>query len=95
MDPSGLVAGPDIDQDVNASDWQAYTRQRQDSLRTLAELTGGIAAVNTNDVDKWLRRIDDETSDYYVLGYYSNNQTTSRRTRRLKIGHDDLAFFRT
>ena len=39
----------------------------------LAEETGGIAVVNQNDFDKALKRIDAETSDYYVLGYYSKN----------------------
>ena len=39
----------------------------------LAEETGGIAVVNQNDFDKALKRIDAESSDYYVLGYYSSN----------------------
>ena len=85
IDPTGLVAGPDIDQDVNTSDWQAYTRERQNSLLTLAELTGGLAVVNTNDIEKWLKRIDNETSDYYVLGYYSSNPDPMRRTRRIEV----------
>ena len=85
IDPTGLVAGPDIDYDVKMSDWNAHTRERQDSLRTLADLTGGIAVVNTNDVDKWLKRIDNETSDYYVLGYYSSNPDPLRRTRRVEV----------
>jgi VWFA-related protein len=85
IDPTGLVAGPDIDQDVKMSDWNAHTRQRQDSLRTLAELTGGFAVVNTNNVDTLLNRIDEETSDYYVLGYYSNNPDPLRRTRKIEV----------
>ena len=85
IDPTGLVAGPDIDQDLKMSDWNAYTRERQNSLRTLAELTGGFAIVNTNNVDTLLKRIDDETSDYYVLGYYSNNPDPLRRTRKIEV----------
>jgi VWFA-related protein len=85
IDPTGLVAGPDIDQDVKMPDWLAHTRVRQDSLRTLAELTGGIAVVNTNDVEKWLKRIDNDTSDYYVFGYYSSNPDPLRRTRRIEV----------
>jgi VWFA-related protein len=85
IDPSGLVAGPSVDQDVSVSDLLAYTRERQSSLHTLAELTGGFAIVNTNDVDKGLRRIDRETSDYYVLGYYSTNPDPLRRTRRIEV----------
>ena len=85
IDPTGLVAGPDIDQDVKTSDWLAHTRERQNSLRVLAELTGGVAVVNTNDIEKWLKRIDNETSDYYVLGYYSSNLDPLRRTRRIDV----------
>jgi hypothetical protein len=51
----------------------------------LAENTGGIAVVNQNDFDKALKRIDAETSDYYVLGYYSSNPDPLRRTRRIEL----------
>ena len=85
IDPTGLVAGPDIDLDVTTSDWNSFTRARQNSLRTLAELTGGFAIVNTNEIDKLLKRIDNDTSDYYVLGYYSSNPDSARRTRRLEV----------
>jgi VWFA-related protein len=85
FDPRGLVAGPDVDVDVPMQDWLAFIRQSQDSLRVLAEETGGIAVVNMNDFDKALKRIDNETSDYYVLGYYSSNPDPLRRTRRIEI----------
>jgi len=32
-----------------------------------------------------LKRIDNETSDYYVLGYYSNNPDPLKRTRRIEV----------
>jgi VWFA-related protein len=85
IDPRGLIAGPDIDQDVNMTDWLAYVRETQDSLRVLSENTGGIAVVNQNDFDKALKRIDNETSDYYVVGYYSSNPDPLRRTRRIEV----------
>jgi VWFA-related protein len=85
IDPRGLVAGPDIDVEVPMQDWLAFIRQSQDSLRVLAEETGGIAVVNQNDFDKALKRIDNETSDYYVVGYYSTNPDPLRRTRRIEI----------
>jgi VWFA-related protein len=85
IDPRGLIAGPDISQQVNQQDWMEYVRETQDSLRVLAEQTGGVAAVNQNDFDKALKRIDDETSDYYVLGYYSKNPDPLRRTRKLEV----------
>jgi len=85
IDPRGLVAGPDMDDEVPMQDWLAYVRETQDSLRVLAEETGGIAVVNQNDFDKALKRIDNETSDYYVLGYYSSNPDPLRRTRRIEV----------
>ncbi len=60
-------------------------RETQDSLRVLAEQTGGIAVVNQNDFDKALKRIDAETSDYYVLGYYSSNPDPLKRTRQIEV----------
>jgi VWFA-related protein len=85
IDPRGLVAGPDMDAEVNTQEWNAYVRDTQDSLRTLAEETGGIAVVNQNDFDKALKKIDGETSDYYVLGYYSKNPDPLKRTRRIEV----------
>jgi len=32
-----------------------------------------------------MQRIDNETSDYYVLGYFSTNPGPTKRTRRIEI----------
>ena len=85
IDPRGLVGGSDIDENVDPTQWSDYIRKSQDSLRVLADLTGGIAVVNQNDFDKALKRIDAETSDYYVLGYYSKNPDPLRRRRRVDV----------
>jgi VWFA-related protein len=85
IDPRGLVGGPDIDQDVDMMDYQNYVTETQNSLRVLAELTGGYAAVNQNDFTKALQRIDNETSDYYVVGYYSSNPDPTRKRRRIDV----------
>jgi VWFA-related protein len=85
IDPRGLVAGPDMDAEVSTTEWNAYVRDTQDSLRTLSEMTGGLAVVNQNDFDKALKRIDQETSDYYVLGYYSKNPDPLKRRRKIEV----------
>ena len=85
IDPRGLVGGPDLDENVDSVEWQDYLRKSQDSLRVLAENTGGLAVVNQNDFDRGLKRIDNETSDYYILGYYSSNPDPTIRTRKLEI----------
>ena len=48
-------------------------------------LTGGIAVVNQNDFDKGIKRIDAETSDYYLIGFVSNNPDPLKRSRRLEV----------
>ena len=86
IDPRGLVAGQDLgDMQVDMQEWNAHLRETQSSLRVLAEETGGLAIVNQNNFDDALKRIDAETSDYYVLGYYSNNPDPLKRTRRLEV----------
>jgi VWFA-related protein len=85
VDPRGLVSGYDLDEQVDPTEWNDYLRKSQDSLRVIADQTGGIAVVNQNDFDKALKRIDAETSDYYVLGYYSTNSDPQKRTRRIEV----------
>ena len=85
IDPRGLVAGADIDEQIDPVEWGEHVRKTQDSLRVLADLTGGLAVVNQNDFDKAIKRIDAETSDYYVLGYYSKNPDPLKRTRRIEV----------
>ena len=85
IDPRGLVAGPEIDEAVPRREWNQYVFKTQSSLRLLADLTGGIAVVNQNNFEDALQRIDAETSDYYVLGYYSSNLDPTVRTRRIAV----------
>ena len=66
-------------------DWQDHIRETQASLRVIAELTGGYAVINQNDFDKAIKRIDAETSDYYVLGYYSSNPDPLKKRRGIEV----------
>ena len=85
VDPRGLVGMGDIDQQVDPQQWSEFVRKSQDSLRVIAEETGGIAVVNQNDFTKALKRIDAETSDYYVLGYVSKNPDPTKRRRQIEV----------
>ena len=86
IDPRGLVGPlPDLDENVDPQQYAETVRKTQDSLRTLAEETGGLAVVNTNDFTKALKRVDAETSDYYVIGYYSKNPDILKRRRTIDI----------
>jgi len=79
------VAGTDIDEQVDPTEWSNYVRKSQDSLRVMAEETGGIAVVNMNNFDKALQQIDGASSDYYVLGYYSSNPDPTKRRRQVDV----------
>ncbi|HEY7287648.1 MAG TPA: VWA domain-containing protein [Vicinamibacterales bacterium] len=85
IDPRGLVGMGDIDEQVDPQQWAEFVRKSQDSLRVIAEETGGIAVVNQNDFSKALKRIDAETSDYYVIGYYSKNPDVTKRRRNIEV----------
>lgn len=85
IDPRGLVGGPDIDVNISPTEWARHLQKSTDTLRILADQTGGFAVVNTNDFNRGLSRIDNETSDYYVIGYYSTNPDPTKRTRQIKI----------
>jgi hypothetical protein len=52
---------------------------------TLAENTDGIAIVNTNDLAAGMKRIVDDVSAYYLLGYYSTNTAHDGRYRRIEV----------
>ena len=64
---------------------QTEMRLSQDSLRVLADSTGGFAAVNRNDLNGAFDRIVSENSSYYMLGFYSNNDRRNGRYRKLEV----------
>jgi len=47
---------------------------REQGLRRLAEGTDGVAIVGTNNIEPALRRVVDDLSSYYLLGYYSTGK---------------------
>ena len=56
-----------------------------DTLRTLAENTDGFAVVATNDLGGGVRRIENDLSAFYLLGYYSSNSTANGRFRSIEV----------
>ena len=95
VDPRGLVAGPEIAH-YRLSGTRSFNEwifTAQNSLRSIAEQTGGRAIVNRNDFDDAFREIDAETSDYYILGFALGNSDRTVGTRRLRVevrGRDDV-----
>lgn len=53
-------------------------------LRSLADETDGFT-YQTNDMGELLRKITDDVSAYYLLGYYSSNATAEGGYRRIEV----------
>jgi len=85
FDPRGLLAAPPIHLTLSASDWANWTSTTISTLQALSDGTGGFCACHTNDYGPAIRRIDGETSDYYMLGYTSNNPDQGRVRRTIRI----------
>jgi len=64
---------------------QAYLKKRLDVIQELAINTDGVAVVNDNDLDRGLRRMSDDLTSYYLLGYYSSNDKMDGGLRQLKV----------
>ena len=58
---------------------------RIENLRTLADATDGLAVVESNDLERGVRRIVDDLSSYYLLGYYSTNTKLDGGFRSIKV----------
>lgn len=88
IDPRGLAVfdtsiGPEPAPPITVD--AAMLHGRIDSIRTLAEATDGITVTNSNDLDGGLKRISDDLSSYYLLGYYSSNGKLDGRFHNIKV----------
>jgi VWFA-related protein len=93
IDPRGIGAG--LDEAIELTPLPDETnpmgpvldgvRRAQDSLRTVADETGGFAAVNQNDLNSAFARIIQENSSYYVLGYYPSADKRDGRFRNVDV----------
>jgi VWFA-related protein len=59
------------------------------SMKTLADMTGGRAFYGRNDLSTGFDRAAEDSSSYYVLGYYMNAQNTKPGWRKLKVRLED------
>jgi hypothetical protein len=57
----------------------------QNSLRVLAEETGGFAVLNRNDYAAGIARIVEENSRYYLMGYYPGKSDRDGKYRRIEV----------
>jgi VWFA-related protein len=58
---------------------------RSENLRELAASTDGLAVVDTNNLDRGMRRIAADLSSYYLLGYASTNAKLDGKFRKITV----------
>jgi VWFA-related protein len=57
----------------------------QETLVTLASDTGGRAFLDSNDFNKIFKGVQQDTSNYYLLGYHSTNPARDGRYRHIVV----------
>ena len=66
----------------------ANTHPNQDTMRTIAEATGGRVYLNTNAIGEAVRRAIDDSRVSYVLGYRSTRPDNDNRFRNITVKVD-------
>ena len=97
IDPRGLtqlgdeaimVQSLSDDPNVDYGTSRGFNRElllAQESLMALAEETGGLAVVRSNDIAGGLTRVVRDTSRYYVLGYVTDPTITPGKFRKIEV----------
>jgi VWFA-related protein len=62
-------------------------RDTQDGLILLAEETGGTAVLNSNDLNRSMKRILDDQQGYYLIGYKPDESTFAVVNGQAKLHH--------
>jgi len=81
------IQGLPEDTSLNLGPQSLHTelRRAQDSLRFLAEQTGGFAALNSNEFTTAFDRIVKDNSAYYLIGYYPKDERRDGRFRKIQV----------
>jgi hypothetical protein len=63
----------------------ATTHPNQDTMRAIADATGGRVYANTNAIGEAIRKAIDDSRVSYVLGYYSSRPEGDNRFRNINV----------
>jgi VWFA-related protein len=80
---SGAARGAAGSQQLTDRMW--LNRAKLDTLNDFADMTGGKAFYNTNDLAGSFRRAADDGSSYYMLGYYLDTSNNKSGWRKLQV----------
>jgi VWFA-related protein len=98
IDARGLEALPPLGDATHGSQGNAFMytgaaaialqsnfAQSQDTLYSLAADTGGKALLDNNDLSRGILNAEKAITSYYIIGYYTTNDTLDGKLRRVKI----------
>jgi VWFA-related protein len=85
-DPTAMGSGnPALAAATGAFPRSDYIVSTIENLKTFAEMTGGRAFYNSNDLAIGYKQAAEDSSSYYVLGYYLNSGSTKLGWRKLRV----------
>ncbi len=76
----GQIILPELNRQASLANFESGT-----TMAALAKATGGAFLENNNDLLAEVKRVFDETRDYYVLGYMSSNPTMDEKYRAIDV----------
>jgi VWFA-related protein len=89
LQTGGLMASDNVvgnaAPDTSQLDRRRFIHDTQEGLTYVAEQTGGIAALDTNDIGAGIARVVNDIRSYYILGYTPDDNTFAKpgKTPRL------------
>jgi VWFA-related protein len=83
---SRVRAGPALMRQLSNRSW--LQQSSIDTLNEFADMTGGKAFYNTNDLASSFKRAADDASSYYLAGYYLDKNNNHAGWRQLKVKVD-------
>jgi VWFA-related protein len=83
--PQGLEARVDISADSPSNWFGVMALEARMDLRALAEITGGVAHLASNDLKTAFERIVKDASTYYRLGFNSDYRKNDGKFVRLDV----------
>jgi VWFA-related protein len=83
---TGSPNGAEITHQVSTRTW--FQQSTIDTLNEFADMTGGKAFYNTNDLASSFKRAADDGSSYYLASYYLDTHNNNSGWRQLKVKVD-------
>jgi hypothetical protein len=83
---SGAFSGTAVSRQISNRMW--LQQSKIDTLNDFADITGGKAFYNTNDLAGSFKLAADDASSYYMLGYYLDTKNNKPGWRKLQVKVD-------